>query len=713
MTLKQEEFGIAMRDNNPLRSYLIVNKFQSKHFPSDPRDTVRHCAEMGEELLRLCPHGKCLAVVFSETAVGIGALAASVLKERCFLISTTREELPGHFECISFEEAHSHAPLHKLYKQSGINLGDIGEFSHIFIIDDELTTGNTVRALVEKLRAETSAPVTAHAFAASRESVDNLGSIGVEVYAKYIYDSIQAAEFPEEFSADEPRRSAAPDIEIDLNALYDIRAGANCRKYFGECERLCEIVFNKLENMLRHVKSIELVGTEELCLPPILLGDMLAKKGYSVRVHGVTRSPILPSPAGGYPISSRAVLKSLYDPARTVYLYNAVKSDLAIVITDAEEFDFDNNSALFELCGACGGDKTAVVRWRGRGMRTSLKKEDCRLLLKDITGKIEPMSPEARQERMKAGTHYCELLPEEYVPSAEYIRLYEAGLTAWGRQTALAVRSVAEQILRDKGRDIVIVSLARAGTPIGVLIKRYLKRVHGIEAAHYSVSIIRGRGIDRAALEYIMARHSAKAIQFVDGWTGKGAITRQLAEALADYPEIDSRPAVLADPAGVCEICGTRDDVFIPCSCLNGVVSGLFSRTVLRDDLISGGDFHGAAYFAELAPHDRTYEFINAIERELDDLPEYIPESFPAPAGEGLEETRRIAAEFGISDINLVKPSIGEATRVLLRRTPGIILLRDPDSPLTLHLAELAREKAVPIKKYPLECYRAVGIIKS
>lgn len=712
MTFKEEEFGIAKRDNNPLRSYLIVNKLQSKHYPCDPRVTVKNCAEMGEELMRICPDGKCLAVVFSETAVGIGALAASALGERCFLISTTREELPDHCEHITFEEAHSHAPLHRLCVRNDI---DPSELSHIFIIDDELTTGNTVKALAqkifEKIAAEYRVPITAHAIAASRESVDALGEIGVKVYAKYIYDGITNARFPEEFSPDKPERSVTPECCIGLNSLYDIREGANCKMYFEECERLCGEVLERLESILPQVKSIELVGTEELCLPPIVLGNMLAEKGFEVRVHGVTRSPILPSGAEGYPIRTRSVLKSLYDGGRTVYLYNSVKCDLTIVMTDAVSVD-DKHLEL--LCGACGGDKTAVVLWRGREMQSSLKKEDCRLLLKDITGKLEPMPPNERRERMREGVHYCELLPEEYVPSGEYIKLYEAGLAAWGKQTAAAVRSVSEQILQNKGRNVVIVSLARAGTPIGVLIKRYLKRFHGISAAHYSVSIIRGKGVDRAAMEYIPARHGAENIQFVDGWTGKGAITRQLAEALADYPGIDCRPAVLADPAGVCEIYGTREDIFIPCSCLNSVVSGLFSRTVLRGDLIGGGDFHGAAYFGELAPYDRTYEFINAIECEFFNLPPYSPgePEITTPLGEGLEETRLIAAEFGITDLNLVKPSIGEATRVLLRRTPKVILLRDPESPLTRHLAELAREKNVPVREYPLENYRAVGIIE-
>ena len=701
-----ENFGIAKRDNNPKRDFLIVNKFQSKHYPSDPRETAASCAEMGEEMLRICPDGKCLAIVFAETAVGIGALAASKLEERGFLISTTREELPDFCEHITFEEAHSHAPLHKLCIRREI---DLDLFEHIFIIDDELTTGNTVKALAEKLTAACSVPISAHVFAASHECVAALGKIGVEVYAKYTYDMITDPEFPKEFSADEPERFRSPDISVDLNSIYDIRRGVPCDKYFDECTQLCGTVLEKLPNAFTNVKSFEVIGTEEDSLPSIVLGRMLTEKGFEVRVHGVTRSPILPSGAENYPIKTRSVLQSLYDSERTVFLYNKVACDLSVIITDAENID---DRALEALCGACGGKQVAVVR-RRNSMRTSLKESDCKLLLKDVTGKISPMNAAERAEKFRQGVHYCELLPEEYEPSAEYIKLYEAGLAAWGRETALAVQSVSEQILRDKGSDVVIVSLARAGTPIGVLIKRYLKRVHNISAAHYSVSIIRGRGIDKAAMEYILARHSAEKLQFVDGWTGKGAITRQLAEALSDYPKIDCRPAVLADPAGVCEIYGTREDVFIPCSCLNSVVSGLFSRTILRSDLIEDGDFHGAVYFGELSPHDRTYAFIDAIEREMITLPPYTPVQCTPPLGEGLEETRRIAEEFNVADLNLVKPSIGEATRVLLRRTPELILLRDINSPLTEHLAELAREKNVPVREYPLKCYQAVGIIRN
>ena len=309
--------------------------------------------------------------------------------------------------------------------------------------------------------------------------------------------------------------------------------------------------------------------------------------------------------------------------------------------------------------------------------------------------------------------HYSELLPAEYEPSEEYLRLYRRGLSEWAGVTAAAVERVSRLIMELRGRRVALVSLARAGTPVGVLIKRCIKRLFGVDAAHYSISIIRGRGIDRNAMRYILARHSPGSVQFADGWTGKGAIVRQLEEALAQFPENerpDSRVAVLSDPAGLCDICGTHDDIFLPCSCLNSVVSGLFSRTVLRPDLIGQSDFHGAHYFAELAGRDRTYEFINAVESRFG-CGEAAEPSAVDGDGSGADEALEIAQAFGVEDINLVKPSIGETTRVLLRRIPRLVLLRDPDSPLTAHIRELAAEKGVEVRQYPLRHYRACGII--
>ena len=80
----------------------------------------------------------------------------------------------------------------------------------------------------------------------------------------------------------------------------------------------------------------------------------------------------------------------------------------------------------------------------------------------------------------------------------------------------------------------------------------------------------------------------------------------------------------------------------------------------------------------------------------------------------GMEEVQGIAREFGISDINLVKPGIGETTRVLLRRVPWKVLIRQDckDDKSLAHIFRLAEEKNVPVAYYPLEHYKSCGLIQ-
>lgn len=341
------------------------------------------------------------------------------------------------------------------------------------------------------------------------------------------------------------------------------------------------------------------------------------------------------------------------------------------------------------------------------------KPDDVTILLKNITGLVQPLATKEREAKIQSGVHYSEMLPLEYEPTPEYMAIYELALDRFSQITADSVGAVSEQIWCDKGRDTVLVSLARAGTPIGILIKRYMEKKYCCKIPHYTISIIRGRGIDKNAVDYILARHNPKGIQFVDGWTGKGAIRNVLTNALKDYPQISKDLAVLSDSAFAAEKCGTHEDFLIASSCLNSTVSGLLSRTFLRSDIIGENDFHGAAFYSELAEKDVTYQFIDRIERDFDFGKTYNNTSDNELTFSGLAEAENIREKFGIKSINFVKPSIGETTRVLLRRVPWKILVHSLDDEKNLgHIYQLAREKNVPVEEYPLEHYKSCGLIK-
>lgn len=344
-------------------------------------------------------------------------------------------------------------------------------------------------------------------------------------------------------------------------------------------------------------------------------------------------------------------------------------------------------------------------------MRSSYTENDVILLLKDITGLVEPQSTEERERLIQSGRHYCEMLPIEYVPTQKYMDVYKEALKNYSKSTALAVGKLSDKIMEKKGKNVVLVSLARAGIPVGILIKRYIKMKYNVDVKHYSISIIRGRGIDDNAMKYLLDRYEPQNLLFVDGWIGKGAILNELKKDISVYKGVSSEIAVLADPANVTELCGTHEDILIPSSCLNCTVSGLVSRTFLRDDIIGKDDFHGAVYYGELADADLSYEFINAIQSQFE-INSKITDN--VIEGLGVDEVRKIADEFNIDDINFVKPGIGEATRVLLRRVPWKVLISNSckDDPSLAHIVRLAEEKNVPVEYYPLVHYKACGIIK-
>ncbi|MBQ9142217.1 MAG: cysteine protease StiP family protein [Lachnospiraceae bacterium] len=344
-------------------------------------------------------------------------------------------------------------------------------------------------------------------------------------------------------------------------------------------------------------------------------------------------------------------------------------------------------------------------------MRSSYSEDDVVLLLKDITGLVQPQSTEERERQIQGGRHYCEMLPIEYVPTQKYMEVYQEALEQFSEPTALAVGRLADKIVETKGKDVVLVSLARAGIPIGILVKRYMKQKYQLDVPHYAVSIIRGRGIDDNAMQYLLKKYQPQQLLFVDGWIGKGAILNELKKDVAVYEGVSADIAVIADPANVTELCGTHEDILIPSSCLNSTVSGLISRTFLREDIIDEKDFHGAVYYGELRDSDLSYQFIEAIEKHFQ-FGSSVEEK--KLEGLGVDEVRSIAGEFGIGDINLIKPGIGETTRVLLRRIPWKVLIdeRCKEDISLRHVLRLAEEKGVPVEYYPLQHYKCCGIIK-
>jgi hypothetical protein len=353
---------------------------------------------------------------------------------------------------------------------------------------------------------------------------------------------------------------------------------------------------------------------------------------------------------------------------------------------------------------------------------TSYSKEDVVILLQDVKGRVPVLDTEEREKLNQSGVHYSEMLPLEYRPTEKYMEIYQESLDTLSSETANAIELLCEKLIAKKGKDIVIVSLARAGTPVGILAKRYIKFKWGYDVPHYSISIIRGKGIDVAAMNYIVDKHGVNGIQFLDGWVGKGAINgvldkacKELEESDSKFIGLDSELAVLSDPASVTDLYGTRQDFLIPSACLNATVSGLVSRTVKLKSM-TDNELHGAVYYGEYENEDKSIEFIDKVcSYFTKDIVNHFSPSIAEQdeSFKGIDEVRGIGAVYGIEDVNKIKPGVGETTRVLLRRLPDRILMRKgADDKYLKHIKRLCEEKNVPIEYYNLKKYNVCGIIK-
>ncbi len=346
-------------------------------------------------------------------------------------------------------------------------------------------------------------------------------------------------------------------------------------------------------------------------------------------------------------------------------------------------------------------------------------------LASDVTFLLKPVALDATDVAIKetliqsGARHYSEMLSAETPPSQDYLALYEAALSRNGARLAGDIAALAATLdaRHSPEREIILVSLVRAGTPIAILIARALRRL-GRSVAHYGVSIIRDRGLDPVALDHIVQRHNQDDIVFVDGWTGKGAIATELRSSLAG--KMEPFLIVVADPAGQADLAATHDDYLIASGLLNSVVSGLVSRSILSSATVGPTDFHACVRFDTLAPFDLSRSFVDHI----DGLAKLAARSAGLIAANSrAQSTARAACDTMVSLImadaqannrNLVKPGIAEATRAFLRRVPDRLYIRDSSDLDVQHLVHLASCKGVAIR--PLNHaghFRAVAVIRS
>lgn len=350
---KETTLRVAKRYRNAKRAYLLVNPLQAKHMPVSPTEALTMMRTLGEGLRQEFP-GARLVLGFAETATALGAAVASRLGPECAFLTTTREagEGPGW---VRFLEEHSHAAEQKLWG------GDLDallqETDTVLFVDDEISTGKTLRNMVAQLTRRWPALGEKTLVAASLlnrvtpEQEEALADAGINcrclVRLPQEDHTAQVADWTvTEAPPAVPQNLSFRQETLPGEGLLDPRKTLRIGAYDRSCQAVAEVMLSRALGPVDTLGKTLVLGTEECMYPALRLGEKLERLGAEVCCHATTRSPIGLCDAPGYPIRSGWKLPSFYEEGRMTYVYNLKEYDTVIVLSDTKKTDLRAIQAL-------------------------------------------------------------------------------------------------------------------------------------------------------------------------------------------------------------------------------------------------------------------------------------------------------------------------------------------------------------------------------
>lgn len=319
---------VEHRTNNPKRDFLFVNRNQGKHIPQSPGVILGLFRKLLEHIN--IGQSKILVIGFAETATALGNYIADHLANCKYYLQTTREDIDEYSNLIEFSEEHSHATQQKIYSISDIAKMD---FDYVLFVDDEITTGNTIRNGIKALRTLVNPNVRFGVASICNwqgdtdfSDIDRFYLIGATL--KDVNTKMAGAVYKL------PHKPSHLPIEINV---YTVSLPIpNARKGYKPCS-LYKCISTITNNLKIKDEHVLVLGTEEYMYIPLLVAERLESAGCDVVTHATTRSSI---DATEYPngIHSKTILPSAYDSKRETYIYNLQKYDKVCVITDATDY---------------------------------------------------------------------------------------------------------------------------------------------------------------------------------------------------------------------------------------------------------------------------------------------------------------------------------------------------------------------------------------
>jgi hypothetical protein len=133
---------------------------------------------------------------------------------------------------------------------------------------------------------------------------------------------------------------------------------------------------------------------------------------------------------------------------------------------------------------------------KDEGFSGSYREEEVNFLMRRLRLDTTPLVE--RERLIQSGQrHYSEMIGPEDAPTRGRMKLFRESLASNGLRMAKDISVLAAGMAASAvNGELTVVSIARAGTPIGVLLWHRLRQIAPhLKLKHYSISVIRDRGM--------------------------------------------------------------------------------------------------------------------------------------------------------------------------------------------------------------------------
>ncbi len=314
--------GFASRANKK-RGFVFVSKLLGKHYPSRPMDMQQAQRELAEKLLAQLSERATLLIGFAETATGIGFGVFEQLQQlgftQAFYLHTTRYRLQQEL-WLDFQEEHSHATEHLLYKPVEAKLrAQLEKVENLVLLDDEFSTGNTLRNLLYALQPQL--PALKNVYGAALLSW--MPNPPTDLHCICLHQG--RFEFvPKQTTWTDATAGAVARNPPPLDEIIPYNFGRFGSAHFSP-DYARWIDWKSLLN-----QRVLVLGTGEFMHPAFALGRFLQQQGVDVWVQSTTRSPLNVDAD----IQNRLCFFDNYHENIYNYLYNIHNYDKIVLCTE-------------------------------------------------------------------------------------------------------------------------------------------------------------------------------------------------------------------------------------------------------------------------------------------------------------------------------------------------------------------------------------------